>query len=248
MSAILENGVGGLIGNVAFAVVTQVLSRIKHEIELARHHKQDLEELEKQLNELNELLKGSAKSLQPNNKLLIAWLKKVNNAAYDADNLLDDCSYESFKHGSRTRKRDKSKSVFSKPFHCHVNSHRVKNLTNTIKTIYADAKKLGVVPIDVAAGHSYDSGSSSKIQGKTLRDRREWVDNQGLLVGRNQDITQLAELLCDSKNKCKDPTVIGIVGLPGTQTINLLVVKLIEVQQPLVFGNKYLISNYGFQL
>lgn len=164
MTAIWHNAVGGLIACEAHVIVTVVLSRITEEIKFARKYKEEFEKLHEQFDDLNKLLHGPAEnSLVPNNNVLLSdWLRMVKKAAYDADDLLDEYSYETLKRENRSRHRDKVKDKFtSYPVHrCII--HRVKVLRKEIGEIYSKGEKLGITPVNFVATTS-NQGSSSLV-------------------------------------------------------------------------------------
>ncbi|KNA21314.1 hypothetical protein SOVF_044000 [Spinacia oleracea] len=215
MSAILENAVGGLLAAEAHGMLALLLSRIGEEIKLGWGFRKELEELQSQFTTLSVMLDGTCTSSQSNNnnnKLIDDWLKKVNDAAYDADDLLDECAYEAVKRRCRTRKRrDKFRDEVSFPLFRYHMARRVRDLRKLIASIYGDAKDLGLKPIKLAAG---GNNSHDWIEDRTQQNRRQWVDDQ-YLIGRDEDVTQLVKLLCDSSNITRDLTVIGVVGLAG---------------------------------
>ncbi|KNA21313.1 hypothetical protein SOVF_043990 [Spinacia oleracea] len=211
MSGIMENAVGGLIASETHGILARLLSRISEEIKLGLSFNRELQQLETQLTTLSLLLQSTSFQSNNNNLLLVNWLNKVNNIAYDADDLLDECSYEALKQSTLTRKaKHKLKDRVSFPFSRHFMARRVREMRKLIESVYCDAKKLGVKPIKVVNGDN-----SSEIEdGKIQQNRRKWVDDQ-FLVGRDDDITRIMELLCHPSNNTRDLTVVGIVGLAG---------------------------------
>ncbi|XP_074277668.1 putative disease resistance protein RGA4 isoform X2 [Silene latifolia] len=152
------------------------------------------------------------------------WLKKVKNVAYEADNLLDEYSYEVLKRRIeqrfRTGLRAKIILFFSSSnpavFRMKI-SHRVSDLMNSVDEIYKEANDLGIKPIQVASGYTYcNSGSdrSHESEERRLRNRRQWVDEEGL-IGRDTDISAITKLVCDLSNMERALTIIGIVGFAG---------------------------------
>ncbi|KMT10736.1 hypothetical protein BVRB_5g113940 [Beta vulgaris subsp. vulgaris] len=232
MTTLWTNAVGGLIANEAHGIVTLVLSRIREEIRHARKYKEEFEKLHEQFDDLNKLLHGPAEnSLVSNNNVLLSdWLRMVKKAAYDADDLLDEYSYETLKRENRSRNRDKFKDKFTSYPVRRILIHRVKGLSTEISKIYSNGEKLGITPMKVVAGRS--SRLSHDKQQRKLQEQRQWVDYNSL-AGRNKDLDRLIKLLCDRSNNTKDLTVVGIVGLAGLgkTTLSKQVAKVPEVKK-----------------
>ncbi|XP_021736359.1 putative disease resistance protein RGA4 [Chenopodium quinoa] len=210
MNAIIQNTVEGLLANEAHGIIGMVLSRINAEIKLARGFKKELEVVQGQLTRLIGLLHGaSCQSIT--NPLIVDWLKNIEDAAYDADDLIDQWSYEALQAKIIcTRKRDKFRRGVSKPFSRLRIGHKASDLTSLINNIYDDANKLGIRPIKVASRDVCEDQETSK-----LRNQRHYVDEK-LLIGRDEDLTRLVKLICDPNNNNSSPlTVISIVGMAG---------------------------------
>ncbi|KAH9623350.1 hypothetical protein KSS87_000322 [Heliosperma pusillum] len=206
----------------AHEIMQMVLSRISEEIKLAWGFKKDLEKLKHELTRLEGLLQGADEL--GSNVLMNKWLKKVNNVAYEADDLLDEYAYEAvrriialrFRNSMRKKIRFFISSSNPAVFRIKM-SHRLSDLMSSVDEIYTDAKDLGIKLIRVASGYSYDNpapGKSHESEETRLRNRRQWVDEQGL-TGRDADIAEIIGLVCDPNNMIRDLTVIGIVGLAG---------------------------------
>uniref|UniRef100_A0A803N0S7 Disease resistance N-terminal domain-containing protein n=1 Tax=Chenopodium quinoa TaxID=63459 RepID=A0A803N0S7_CHEQI len=188
MNAIVENAVGGLLASEAHGVIGIVLSRINAEIKLAWGFKKELEELQVQLSTVMEMLQGAC-SQAITNSLMDDWLKKIKDAAYDADDLLDEWSYEALEARIRIRKRDKFIRGVSKPFYSLRMGHKERDLTKLISNIYSDGYKLGIKPIGVAAGEIYNNQHSHQIEDQETRlcNMRHYVDEK-LLIGRDEEL------------------------------------------------------------
>ncbi|XP_021770224.1 putative disease resistance protein RGA3 [Chenopodium quinoa] len=216
MSGVMENAVGGLIASETHGMLALLLSRIADEIKLGWDYTKELKELQSQFTTLSLLLEGASFQTYNNNNLVHDWLNKVANAAYEADDLLDECSYDALKRRDRNRKaRDKLKDGVTSSFSRYHMARRVRKLRKLIAKIYSDAKVIGLKPIKVASAHNSMSRShGDEVENRTQQNRRQWVDDR-FLVGRYEDITRLVRLLCDPRNTATDFNVVGIVGLAG---------------------------------
>ncbi|XP_021727763.1 disease resistance protein RGA2-like isoform X2 [Chenopodium quinoa] len=235
MTTIIENAAGGLLANEAYGLIGMLSSRIDAEIKLARGFKKELEAVKRQLTRLTKLLHGaSCQSIT--NPLIVDWLKTIENVAYDADDLLDQWSYEALqdKIVICTRKRDKIKRGVSKPISRLRIGHKASDLTSLISNIYDDANKLGIRPIEVASGDAHNNSKhchpSEDQETSKLRNQRHYVDDK-LLIGRDEDLTHLVKLICDPNNtNSSHLTVISIVGL-GKTTLCKRISKEQEVRE-----------------
>ncbi|XP_074277659.1 putative disease resistance protein RGA4 [Silene latifolia] len=242
---------------VAQGIMHMVLSRISEEIKLAWGFKKDLEKLKHELTRLEGLLQGADES--SDNVLMNKWLKKVNNVVYEADDLLDDYAYEAvrrrlalrFRTGMRKKIRFFISSSNPAVFRIKM-SHRLSDLMTSVDEIYTDAKDLGIKLIKVASGYSYDNPAPAKShesEERQLRNRRQWVDEQGL-TGRDTDIAEITYLVRNPNNMIRDLTVIGIVGLAGLGKTSLSkrISKADEVKEYFNSQIIWLVVSHDFNL
>ncbi|KAL2935334.1 putative disease resistance protein RGA4 [Bienertia sinuspersici] len=158
-----------------------MLSRISIEIKLAWGFNKELNELKRQLTRICLLLEAA--SVQPNtNPLMSDWLIKINDVGYEAEDLLDEWSYEVLKQQMSLAKRNRDKlkgGVYHLFFRLRM-GHKVRNLRKLIGSIYTDAKELGIQPIKVAAGDVYSIKPSHHIrnQQRTLHYKRQCVEHE----------------------------------------------------------------------
>ncbi|XP_074277612.1 putative disease resistance protein RGA1 isoform X2 [Silene latifolia] len=202
-------------------IIQMVLYRISEEMKCTWGFKEDIERVRGQLIRLEEQLQGVAEI--GDNVLINQWLKKVKNVAYEADNLLDEYAYEAFNR--RLLQKYQTELTLKIRFYFSSSNpavFRIKmalrdgNLMNSVDEICKDAIDLGIKPIRVASGYTYDNPGSDKsheLKESRLQNREQWVTD-GLIKNIFQ-IDHITKLLCDPSNTKRDLTIIGIVGLSG---------------------------------
>ncbi|KAL2935291.1 putative disease resistance RPP13-like protein 1 [Bienertia sinuspersici] len=211
-------GVGEMLSSEVNGLTAMLLIRIKDEIKLAWDFNKELEDLQNEFTKLSWLIAG-APDKPMTNPLMGDWLNKIKEAVYNADNLLDEWSYDvlHLQIGSSTSSSCcDMDSLIRYPISRFLMGHKVRDLRKSISGIYDVAAKLGIQPIEVAAGETYSATMPSREildQQRSLYDQRQCVDHE-LMVGRDRDIGDLVELLCHPSNTSRHLTVVGIVGFP----------------------------------
>ena len=220
--------------------------RIGEEIVLIWGLKADLNNLKKELKEVNGLLVGAESkfgsgSPLAENPLFKEWVKAVAQVAYRAEDVIDGYAYEILKRKMELAEMAEMKSPVLRwktkvgLLWCFSNNnpvvfrlrvaHKVKSLRESIAEISANAKRLGIKLVDVAdaAGasqHSTSDHTATSWAERQLQLRRENVDYEGL-IGRDRFIDQIKEELRMASDSDKRLTVIGIHGMGGTTTTHL---------------------------
>jgi len=217
------------------SLLKSIVASIGKEIALAWGFKDDLKDLEGKLKRLHHLLSGAESkfgsgSPEFENPVLRDWVKKVADVAYRAEDVVDEYAYEVLKRKLalrdmasmqpllrfKTRVRFFCFSRSSNPVLLRFRmAHKVKSLKESIAEVYADAKDLGIRPVEVAAAGSSSTDHPTKTE-RELQLQREQVDNYEVLVGRDDIKAQIIQQLHQASNSPKRLTVIGVHGMPGT--------------------------------
>ncbi|KAJ8451455.1 hypothetical protein Cgig2_017846 [Carnegiea gigantea] len=159
----------GFVTESTNSLLKAAMGRIVQEIKLAWGFKADLQDLERQLRRLNAILCGSVqtRSGAGNNPALDEWLKDIRKVAYQAEDIMDEYSYELLKRKIALRNRPqrlrrvktKTRFIFSlssNPVMFRFKmARRVKSIRESINIIYKKAKQLGISPVEVTGGKSY---------------------------------------------------------------------------------------------
>ncbi|KAK9713872.1 hypothetical protein RND81_06G056400 [Saponaria officinalis] len=190
----------GLATNAAMAMGQLLKARAIDEMKLAWGLKDELEKLQTKFSDLQPFLMdvGSAKHADQRTQVT-AWLQKVKDAAYCADDIMDDYAYELLRRELEQNKRFKKKfrDFFSRhnPFIFRVKmSHKVSNALAIFDDLESKAKNIGLKQVDM---------TRDGIAGT-------WTDNYD-----EDDEEKLLEMLCHPSNQERQISTIAIIGIGG---------------------------------
>ncbi|KAJ8451457.1 hypothetical protein Cgig2_017848 [Carnegiea gigantea] len=218
----------GLVAESANSLLKAAIGRIVQEIELAWGFKSDLRDLERQLRRLDSILCGSGqtRSGAGNNPDLDEWLKEIRKVAYQAEDIMDEYSYELLKRKIALRnrrqrlRRVKTKTRFflslsSNPVVFRLKmAHRVKSIKESIDIIYDEAKKHEISPVEVAGGKSYVYNCSDDHNVTAMSLQRQMPYNE-VLIQRKDAEDDVVRWLREASHSDKHLSVVGIWGMAG---------------------------------
>jgi len=210
------------------SLLKATIGRIAQEMKLAWGFKADLRDLERQLRRLDAILCGSVqtRSGAGNNHDLNEWLKEIRKVAYQAEDIMDEYSYELLKRKIALRNRSqrirrfKTNAKFffslsSNPVVFRLKmAHRVKSIKESINNIYDEAKKHGISPVEVGGGESYVYNYSDNHDVTALSDQREMPYNE-VLIQRKDAEDDVVRWLREASHSDKHLSVVGIWGMAG---------------------------------
>ncbi|KAL3844910.1 hypothetical protein ACJIZ3_002313 [Penstemon smallii] len=199
-----------------YALVKTVLGSLNsaavQEIGLAWGLKNELNSLESILDTV-QLVLQDAESKQRKNEALQNWLRKLKNAAYDAENLLDQIATEGLRRRVASERgkliTDKLNSFVSmrNPLVCHFKiAHKVKNIRERLDAIAEERLKFhlreGIIMDHQVASAVEDRQTSSLV-------------NEFEIYGRHEEKEIIVENLLDNMNVENDLFVYALCGMGG---------------------------------
>ncbi|XP_059450805.1 disease resistance protein RGA2-like [Corylus avellana] len=152
-----------------------------------------------------------AEEQQAQNHAVKDWLRKLKDAMYDADDLLDDFSTQLLRRQVMTRDNKMAKQVrnfFSKSNQLAYGfkmGHRIKKLRKRLDEIAADRIKFGFTERPTA--------TRTQFEHRKREDTHSFVRDEQV-IGREDEKKAVKKLLLDSDAK-EDVSIIPIVGIGG---------------------------------
>lgn len=202
--------------NGASGTLKHLVSVIASEISLVWGVKDELKKLKDTL-ELIEAKTSDAERKQLNDAEVSLWLKRLKGAAYDADDVLDEYSYEAMR---RSEKNSKVKDFFSSSNQVRFRfkmAHKIKAINKQFHQIASDMKRF-----------SFDSTSygTSRYDDQTIERRKRltasFFGDDLKFVGREHDKSEIIKMLTTSissssvnSNQQENVSVMSIVGMGG---------------------------------
>uniref|UniRef100_A0A7C9EDZ9 AAA+ ATPase domain-containing protein n=1 Tax=Opuntia streptacantha TaxID=393608 RepID=A0A7C9EDZ9_OPUST len=230
--ALVSDVVTGFVSESTNSLLKAIIGRIRQEINLAWGFKADLRDLERQLKRLDAILCGVQNQTRfaLNNPLLDDWLKQIKQVAYQAEDVIDDYSYELLKRKIALRnqpqrlRRFKTNirfffSLSSNPavFRFQI-AHKVKSLRESINQIYNEADKQGISPAEVAGGPGGRSSAYPDDQhdhNVTAMSLQRQVPYNEVLIKRNGAEDRVVRCLREASDSHKHLSLVGICGMAG---------------------------------
>ncbi|KAL3839215.1 hypothetical protein ACJIZ3_023806 [Penstemon smallii] len=201
-----------LVSALVKTVLGSLNSAVVQEIGLAWGLKNELNSLESILDTV-QLVLQDAESKQRKNEALQNWLRKLKNAAYDAENLLDLIATEGLRRRVASERGKlvihELNSFFSlrNPllFRFRI-AHKVKNIRERLDDIAEERLKFhlreGII-MDHQVGTAVENRHTSSLV------------NESEIYGRNEEKEIIVEKLLDNMNVENDLSVYAICGMGG---------------------------------
>ncbi|CAL5324796.1 unnamed protein product [Camellia sinensis] len=191
------------------ALVNTILSNLNslalRELGIARGLKSELDNLESTLSTIQSVLQDAEakqrKSLAVNN-----WLRKLKDAAYDADNLIDEIVTEGLRRKLDSQRGCKSK--VSRMTNCLLfrlkMGHKIMDMKNKLDAIASERSKFHLREIVVETEvHEVERGQTCSLV------------NESEIYGRNHEKEEIIELLIGNLSCDDDVSVYAICGMGG---------------------------------
>ncbi|XP_062175508.1 putative disease resistance protein RGA4 [Alnus glutinosa] len=197
----------GVLFNIAQEIIGSLGPLAIKEIKLLWGVKDELEKLKDTVSIINDVLLD-AEEQQVKRNAVRNWLKKLEDAMYEADNLLDDFSTESLRREIMTRDKmaKEVRIFFSKSnqfLYALKMGHKIKAIRERLDSINATAKdfklKLGHEKIPIQNKKRYDSYSFVRVEE---------------VIGREDAKKEVIERLMES-NVEENVLILPIVGIGG---------------------------------
>ncbi|XP_062175504.1 putative disease resistance protein RGA4 [Alnus glutinosa] len=197
----------GVLFNIAQGIIGSLGPLAMKEIKLLWGVKDELEKLKDTVSIINDVLLD-AEEQQVKRHAVRNWLKKLEDAMYEADNLLDDFSTEVLRREMMTRDK-KAKEVrifFSKSnqfLYALKTVHKIKAIRERLDSINATAKDFNLKLRD----------EEIPIWNKKRDDSYSFVRTEEV-IGREDDKKEVIECLMESKVE-ENVSILPIVGIGG---------------------------------
>ncbi|XP_026398590.1 uncharacterized protein LOC113294407 [Papaver somniferum] len=230
-------------------IVNKLAAVIAQEIALVWAVKDDLQKLKNTL-EMIGAVTSDAEARQASEESIRLWLRKLKDAAYDADDVLDAFSYEVMRRDGKNSLLFKVKGFFSSSNHLYFKArmaHRIKDINGNLDGIAKENEAFGLRAAGGGGGKVFRTPTSIVRQS---RRGPSSVTDLETIVGRDNDKTKILDLLIKSptasssnSNNCQHPhdkiPVIPIVGMAGLEKT-----KLAE----LVFRDELIKENFDLSI
>ncbi|KAL4601014.1 hypothetical protein ACB092_11G241400 [Castanea dentata] len=196
---------GALVG-VAKGITEKAGNLLAQEIVLLWNLKDDIEKLNDTVLTISAVIQDAEEKQQHNNQVRV-WLKRLNDALYEADDLLDDISTEALRREVMTRNK-KAKEVrifFSKSNQLAFGlkmGHKVKAMNKRL-----DAIK------NIKGFHLDERPVETQVGGYRVRETHSFVRTEEV-IGRDNDKEEIIKILLDP-NVEESVLILPIVGLGG---------------------------------
>ncbi|KAH6827333.1 hypothetical protein C2S53_015396 [Perilla frutescens var. hirtella] len=189
--------------------VKNVIDLAKNEISLIRGLKKNAGKLTESLDTIQKLLNDAETRSIPGD--VESWLKRLEDVAFDADNVLDEFHYHLLSKKNKTMKRMKKKKVLSFPISLqHMGRKRkmavkIKEINVNLQSINKEATDLGLTTKLADAPTLPDAAPEN--------DPYAVVDS--VFAGRDNDVRNLVEKLLTQSPEERKISILPIVGMPG---------------------------------
>ncbi|GKV17363.1 hypothetical protein SLEP1_g27877 [Rubroshorea leprosula] len=199
-----------LLSPIINTTVSKLISTAAEQISLAVGWKKELASLQNKLIMVQAVLKD-AEERQISSPAVKLWLEKLRDVVYEADDVLDEVSYESVKCKVETKDQKMKKVrnlLTSNPllFHRKI-AGKIKNIIATVDAINNEARGFGLqIRFATASGVVSEHRRNPQTH-STIGDLSE-------VVGREDDVSKIVQLLIDSSDESR-LCVLSIVGMPG---------------------------------
>ncbi|XP_028120840.1 putative disease resistance protein RGA3 [Camellia sinensis] len=193
-------------------VLQNLNSLIQKEVGLLWGVDKEMKKLSSTLTTIQAVLED-AQQKQFQEKAIQNWLRKLNDAAHEVEDILDDCTtealqYESKRLSSSSLKKVISTSLLTYPVENILFRHKIGNrMKDTIENLNAIAEER-------MKFHLREVVVEKRVE---LADRRETSSalTQPQLYGREEDKEKIVKMLVENICDCQDVSVYPIIGMGG---------------------------------
>ena len=194
----------GVIFSVAKGIIEKAGDLLAQEFVLLWNLKDEIAKLNDTVLTISAVIQDAEEKQQQNNQVRV-WLKRLKDAIYDADNLLDDISTEALRREVMTQNK-KAKEVrifFSKSNQLAYGlkmGHKVKGIRESLDGIKKDREfHLDERPVETQVGDYRETHSSVRSEE---------------VIGRDNEKDEIKNILLDPSVK-GNVSILPIVGLGG---------------------------------
>ncbi|CAL5391386.1 unnamed protein product [Camellia sinensis] len=194
-------------------VLQNLNSLIQKEVGLLWGVDKEMKKLSSTLTTIRAVLED-AEQKQFQDKAIQNWLRKLNDAAYEVEDILDDCTTEALQYESKRLSSSSLKKVISTslltcyPVENILFRHKIGNrMKDTIENLNAFAEER-------MKFHLREVVVEKRVE---LAERRETSSAliQPQLYGREEDKEKIVKMLVENICDCQDVSVYPIIGMGG---------------------------------
>ncbi|GMQ04052.1 hypothetical protein CsSME_00049615 [Camellia sinensis var. sinensis] len=193
-------------------VLRNLDSLIRNEVGLLWGVDEEMKKLKSTLSTIKAVLEDAERK-QLQDKAIQNWLRELNDAAYEADDILDDCATEALRFES---KGQSSGSLKKKVITClltfnpienimfrHKIGNRIKDITVKFDAIVANRKF-----------HLHEEAVEKRVEYAESRETSSFI-TQPELYGRDEDKEKIVKVLVEDVCDSEDVSVYPIIGIGG---------------------------------
>ncbi|KAL7191284.1 hypothetical protein ACSBR2_023370 [Camellia fascicularis] len=194
-------------------VLKNLNSLIQNEVGLLYGVNTEMKKLSSTLSTIQAVLED-AKQKQPQDKAIQNWLKELNDAAYEADDILAECATEALRCELKGQGYGSLKKVNTSLLTCypvqnvlfrHKIGNRIKEITQKLDAIAANRSKFHLTEgVVVVTRVEYDVSRETSS-----------VITEPQLYGRDEDKEKIVKFLVEDVCDIKDASVYPILGIGG---------------------------------
>ncbi|KAL9349015.1 hypothetical protein Peur_060381 [Populus x canadensis] len=191
-------------GFLTFAIeetLTRVISIASEGIRLAWGLEGQLQKLKQSVTMIKAVLQDAARRPVTDDSVKL-WLENLQDVAYDAEDVLDEFAYEILR---KDQNKGKVRDCFSlhNPFAFRLNmGQKVKEINGSLGKILELGSSLGLRNLP-------------EVRRDPRRQTDSILDSSAVVVGREDDVFQVVELLTSTTKSQHDLSVVSIVGMAG---------------------------------
>ncbi|KAK4591970.1 hypothetical protein RGQ29_016440 [Quercus rubra] len=221
----------GVIFSVAKGIIEKAGDLLAQEFVLLWNLKDEIEKLNDTVLTISAVIQDAEEKQQHTSQVRV-WLKRLKDAIYDADNLLDDLSTEALRREvmTRNKKAKKVRIFFSKSnqlAYCLKMGHKVKAMRERLDAIKKDRKfHLDDRLVDTQVGGYRETHSSVRSEE---------------VIGRDNEKDEIKNILLDP-NVEGNVSILPIVGL-GEKVIVKKILECAQNKKPEELELNTLINN-----
>ncbi|CAL5436204.1 unnamed protein product [Camellia sinensis] len=190
--------------------IENLKSLLKNEVALLWGVESEMKKLSSTLSTIHAVLED-AEQKQLKDKAIQNWLKELNDAAYEADDILDECAFEALRcesegQGSCSASlKRKVHSILPTTYAFHNIGKRIKEITEKFDAIAANRSKFHLNERVVV---------EKRVEYDVSRETSSFI-TQPQLYGRDEDRDKIVKFLVEDVCDSEDVSVYPILGIGG---------------------------------
>ncbi|XP_074315680.1 putative disease resistance protein RGA3 [Silene latifolia] len=211
-----------LATDAATAMGQLLMDRTIEEMQLMWGLKDDLEKLKTKFLDLQLFLKDIGSATHADKRGQVNdWVLKVKDAAYFADDIIDDYEYEIIRREQQPEKQCLKQFqdffTINNPIVFRIRmSHSVRDALAMFDELEKNAQKMGLKQVEITkAGIAGTSSNNDEGSERLSEARQHAAANATEFVGREDEMKTLIEIMCRPSNEETHISTVAILGLGG---------------------------------